>query len=63
MSAKKKPKLDNGNVLNTDIGADNMANVDQTSTRSNSTEQQLAENTTSKRNKFFVSSNDLFEFL
>jgi len=63
MSAKKKPKLDNGNVLNTDIGADNMANIDQTSTRSNSTEQQLTENTTSKRNKFFVSSKDLFEFL
>ena len=46
-SAKKKIKLDNGNILNTDIGADNN---DQTSTRSNSTEQQLIENATGKLN-------------
>jgi hypothetical protein len=45
-SAKKKIKLDNGNILNTDIGADN---IDQTSTRSNSTEQQLMENSSGKR--------------
>lgn len=47
VSAKKK-KLDNGNMMNTDITTDYMSNIDQTSARSNSTEQQVAENTTSK---------------
>jgi hypothetical protein len=47
-SAKKKTKLDNGNLINTDIGADNITNIDQTSTRSNSTDQQLIENITGK---------------
>ncbi len=47
-SAKKKTKLDNGNIINIDIGTDNISNVDQTATRSNSTDQQLTENITSK---------------
>jgi hypothetical protein len=47
-SAKKKPKLDNGHIINIDIGPDNLTNIDQTSTRSNSTDQQLTENLTSK---------------
>jgi len=47
-SAKKKMKLDNGNLINTDNGADNINNIDQTSTRSNSTDQQLTDNLTCK---------------
>jgi hypothetical protein len=47
-SAKKKIKLDNGNLINTDIMADNINNIDQTSTRSNSTDQQLTDNLTCK---------------
>ncbi|CAF1536460.1 unnamed protein product, partial [Adineta steineri] len=48
-SAKKRTKLDNGTCLNTDLGTDNISNNEQTPTRSNSTEQQLTENTTTKR--------------
>ncbi|CAF3470262.1 unnamed protein product [Rotaria socialis] len=48
LSAKKK-KLDNGNIINTDMGTDYMSNIDQTSTRSNSTDQQFTESTTGKR--------------
>lgn len=47
-SAKKKTKLDNGNLINTDIGIDNINSIDQISTRSNSTDQQLTENIISK---------------
>ncbi|CAF4469212.1 unnamed protein product, partial [Rotaria magnacalcarata] len=47
LSAKKK-KLDNGNIINTDMGTDYMSNIDQTSTRSNSTDQQFTENTTGR---------------
>lgn len=59
-SAKKKTKFDNGNINNTDNGIDNITNLDQISTRSNSTDQQLTENVTSKippppkRNSFFM---------
>ncbi|CAF2874955.1 unnamed protein product [Rotaria sp. Silwood2] len=49
VSTKKKTKLDIGNLINTDIGTDYITNIDQTSTRSNSTEQQLTESTTTKR--------------
>ncbi|CAF0794084.1 unnamed protein product [Rotaria sordida] len=49
LSAKKKTKLDIGNIINTDISTDYITNVDQTSTRSNSTEQQFPESTTTKR--------------
>ena len=51
-SAKKKTKFDNGNILNTDIGADS---IDQISTRSNSTEQQSVENIISKIYKIDIS--------
>jgi hypothetical protein len=47
-SAKKKTKLDNGNIIHTDNGVDNMNTIDQTSTRSNSTDQQSNENMTNK---------------
>ena len=57
-SAKKKVKLDNGSLLQTDNGADNISHFDQTSSRSNSTDQQSAENITSK-NKIIFSSEDL----
>lgn len=47
-SAKKKTRIDNGNLLHADIGADNLMNIDQLSNRSNSTDQQINENLTSK---------------
>ena len=47
-SAKKKAKLDNGNLILSENGADHTANTDQIPTRSNSTDQQILENITSK---------------
>ncbi|CAF3683799.1 unnamed protein product [Rotaria sp. Silwood1] len=49
VSAKKKTKLEIGNLINSDIGTDYITNIDQISTRSNSTEQQITETTTIKR--------------
>jgi len=51
-SAKKKTRIDN---VNSDINADNLINIDQSSNRSNSTDQQINENSTSKFEKKFVS--------
>lgn len=48
LMTKKRAKFDNANVINTDIGIDNLNNMDQISTRSNSTEQQSTESITSK---------------
>jgi hypothetical protein len=56
-SAKKKTKLDNGNSIHTDNGTDNMNNMDQISTRSNSTDQQSNENITSKKIFHFFKTN------
>lgn len=47
-SAKKKTRIDNVNSLHTDINADNLMNIDQLSNRSNSTDQQINENSTSR---------------
>ena len=51
VSVKKKTKFDNGNLLQTETSIDSSTNNESSATRSNSTEQQIGENSTGKRNR------------
>ena len=64
-STKKKLRLDNGNVILTDNGAENITSTDPISTRSNSTDQQTMENPTGKTTKFLSANafDSLIDFL